>query len=60
MPTVTFLRGLAGGVPSGECELYLVCRADTSGRAAGDIGRRVTRDREAHDLARVFERYIGT
>jgi hypothetical protein len=56
---VTFLRGLAGGVPSGECELYLVCRADTSGRAARAVGR-VARDTEAHDLARVFERYMCT
>lgn len=56
---VTFLRGLAGGVPSGECELCLVCRADRSGRAARLVGR-VLRDREAHDLARVCERYMCT
>ena len=56
---MTFLRGLAGGVPSGECELCLVCRAGRIGLAMDVEGRAALRDREAHDRARVDERYMS-
>lgn len=47
---MTFFRGFASGVPRGECELWRVCRADSSGLAAKVAGR-VTRHRETHDLS---------
>ena len=59
VPMVTFLRGLAGGGPSGECELCLVCRNGRRGQAARLVGR-VRRVIEAHDRARLLVRYIGT
>lgn len=61
VPRVTFLRGLADGVPSGECELCLVCNVDRSGWTVRVVvGRMLALDREAHDLERLLERYICT
>ena len=51
VPTVTFFRGLTGGVPIGEWELCRAwCVASNIGWRAANGGR-VLRLREAHDLA---------
>lgn len=50
VPTVTFFRGLTGGVPIGEWELCRTwCVASKTGRSAASGGW-VLRLREAHDL----------
>lgn len=63
VPSVTFLRGVADGVPMGECELHrgwlcrvgLCCvRKAHGGRRVFKVDGRVPRRAEAHDLATVL------